>query len=105
MSLTQLTTFGGGEGKFIMGKAYKLHEIRTTPCLHLLVTLFRRHGNTTRHQHSPRRPSDKWIWKSLSTSFLFCVFNDASNTHYTASNNLTIPHKEFAEMQKQVIVA
>lgn len=36
--------------------------------------------------------------------FSFCVFNDASNTHYTASNNLMIPHKEFEEMQKQVIV-
>jgi len=61
-----------------------------------------------RQQHSPRRPGQTTFRqmniKSLSTSFLFCVFNDASNTHYAASSNLMIPHKEFEEMQKRVIV-
>jgi hypothetical protein len=64
-------------------------------------------GISVRHGGLARLTSDKLIWKSLSASLIviFYVFNDANNTHYTPLNNLTIPHKEFGETQKQVIVA
>lgn len=40
-----------------MGKAYKLHEIRTTPCLHLLVTLF---CGTWEHNKASAFATEAW---------------------------------------------